>query len=204
MRWCLAVVLWVVCGFASAGEVFLIPADNPKPVYPRATYRAGIEGEVRVSHFVKADGSVSQVTAPTSAQPELAEAALSAVRQWRYKPWEVSAERPARIEVIAPMIFRLDDTPPVHANKPLKKVRCSDLSHMASRYMEYFWVDLPMFSWTRSYLTHSISPSQLSDKRRLELIAKLNKDAPSIIRRCNSHPSSRAVRFFPREVRELL
>ncbi|CAI8941398.1 periplasmic protein TonB [Pseudomonas sp. IT-P12] len=204
MRWFVAAVLWGVCGVVSAGEVFLIPADNPKPVYPRPTYRAGIEGEVRVSLFVNADGIVSQVTAPKDAQPELAEAALTAVRQWRYEPWAVSAERPARIEVIAPMIFRLDDTPPVHANQPLKKVRCADLSRMASRYMEYFWIDLPMFNWTRSYLTHSISPSQLSDEKRLELIAKLNRDVPSIIWRCNTQPSSRAVRFFPKEVRELL
>lgn len=204
MRWFAVFLVCVISSSVRAGEVFLIPADNPKPNYPRALYRAGIMGEVRVTLTVHADGSVSQVTVPEDALPELAEASRSAVSQWRFQPWEISSERPAQVEVVAPMVFRLDDTPPVHANETLKKVRCSDVSRGAQHYADYSWVDLPVFSWTRSYLTYSISSTMLPEERRLELIAKLNKEVPSIIRRCNTHPSSRFVRFLPREVRELL
>lgn len=203
MRWCVMLLLCVVFSGVRAAEVFLIPAENPKPSYPRSLYLAGVEGEVRISMVVHADGSVSQPSASKGAQPELAEAALDAIRQWRFQPWEVSSERPAQVDVVAPMVFRLGDTS-LHANETIKRVRCSDLSHAAKNYADFSWVELPFFHWTRSYLTHSLSPMQLPNARRLALIAKLNRDAPTIIRRCNSHPSSRAVRFFPREVRELL
>ena len=203
MRWCVMLLLYVVFSGVRAAEVFLIPAENPKPSYPRSLYLAGVEGEVRISMVVHADGSVSQPSASKGAQPELAEAALDAIRQWRFQPWEVSSERPAQIDVVAPMVFRLGDTP-LHANETIKKVRCWDLSHAAKNYADFSWVELPFFHWTRIYLTHSISPMQLPNDMRLALIAKLNRDAPTIIRRCNSHPSSRAVRFFPKEVRELL
>lgn len=128
MRWFLAAVLWGVRGVVSAGEVFLIPADNPKPVYPRALYLAGIEG----------------------------------------------------------------------------KVLCSDLSREAKNYSPNYWVDMSFFFWARSYLAHSITSGLMPRDKRLQLIAKLNRDVPSIIRRCNTHPTSRAVRFFPKQVRELL
>lgn len=178
MRWCVMLLLCGVFSGVRAAEVFLIPAENPRPSYPRSLYLAGVEGEVRISMVVHADGSVSQPSASKGAQP-------------------------AQVDVVAPMVFRLGDTS-LHANETIKKVRCSDLSHAAKNYADFSWVELPFFHWTRIYLTHSISPMQLSNDRRLALIAKLNRDAPTIIRRCNSHPSSRAVRFFPREVRELL
>ncbi|MHC8290041.1 energy transducer TonB [Pseudomonas sp. XS1P51] len=204
MRWFTLVVLCVMCSSVSAGAVFLIPADNPKPTYPRALYRAGITGEVRVSLIVHADGSVSKVVTPEDAHPELAEASRSAVSQWRFQPWEISIERPEQVDVVAPLVFRLDDTPPIHANEELKKLRCADVSRVAQHYADFSWVDLPVFSWTRSYLTHSISPTQLPEAKRLALIAKLNKSVPSIVRSCNTHSVSRFVRFLPKEIRELL
>lgn len=204
MRWFVAAVLWGVCGVVSAVEVFLIPADNPKPVYPRALYLAGIEGEVKVSMIVRADGSVSQVSASRDAHPELVEASVTAVRQWKFKPWEVSGERPAYVDVVAPMHFRLSSDVPFDANETIKKVLCSDLSREAKNYSQNYWVDMSFFFWVRSYLAHSITSGLMTRDKRLQLIAKLNRDVPSIIRRCNTHPTSRAVRFFPKEVRELL
>ncbi|WP_204124172.1 energy transducer TonB [Pseudomonas sp. 008] len=204
MRWFALVVLCVISSGVRAGAVFLIPTDNPKPTYPRALNRAGITGEVRVSLTVHADGSVSNVAVPKDAHPDLAEASQSAVSQWRFQPWEISGDRPAQIQVVAPMVFRLDDTPPIHANEELKKLRCSDVSRVAQHFSDFSWVDLPVFNWTRSYLTHSISPTQFPEEKRLALIAKLNKSAPSIVRSCNTHPTSRFVRFLPQDIRELL
>jgi protein TonB len=40
----------------------------------------------------------------------------------------------------------------------------------------------PVFNWTRNYLTHSLSPTQLPEEKRLALI----------------------VHFLPKEIRELL
>jgi hypothetical protein len=52
--------------------------------------------------------------------------------------------------------------------------------------------------------THSLSPTQLPEEKRLALIAKLNKSIPTIVMRCNSYPASRYVRFLPEEIRVLL
>lgn len=204
MRWFVLAFLYGISGSVCAGPVFLIPADNPKPSYPRALYRAGIMGEVRVSMIVHADGTVSQPAVQSDANPELAEASVSAVKQWRFQPWEISDDRPAQIEVVAPMVFKLDQTPPIHANEQLKKLRCSDVSRVAQHYSEFSWMDLPVFNWTRSYLTYSIAPTLLPEERRLALIAKLNKEVPSIVRRCNTSPTSRYVRFLPKDIRQLL
>lgn len=202
---CFVWALWVVLSIdVRAGEVFLIPENNPKPVYPVALYREGITGTSRVSFIAHADGSVSKVEASKDAHPELVEASRAAVSQWRYRPWEVSVERPAQIQVVAPMVFRLDDNLPIHANEELKKLSCGDVARSALQLAEFSWVDMPVFSWTRSYLTHSLSPTQLPEARRLELIAKLNKSVPSIVRRCNTHQASRYARFLPEEIRKLL
>ena len=91
MRWFACVLLLVVSVGCRAGEVFLIPENNPKPIYPAALFRAGITGEVRVRFTANADGSVSKVSILQSDHPDLAEATRSAIEQWRFKPW--TAER---------------------------------------------------------------------------------------------------------------
>ncbi|WP_320396570.1 energy transducer TonB [Pseudomonas sp. P8_241] len=187
-----------------AGEVFLIPENNPKPIYPMALHRAGITGMVRISMLVKADGSVSNAEIAQEAHPELAEASLAAVNQWRFKPWTITEDQPAQIIVVAPMEYRLDSDHPLHVNKELERVKCNAITRASLNIATSSWVDLPVFSWTRSYLTHSLSPTQLPEEKRLALIAKLNKSIPTIVMRCNSYPASRYVRFLPEEIRVLL
>lgn len=205
MRWFVLAFLFVVSSSVSAEAMFLIPADNPKPKYPLKLSRAGITGDVRVSFTVHADGSVSKVkAAPGKAHAELVDASLAAVNRWRFKPWDITSDRPPEIEIVAPMSFRLDSDIPIHANEELKQLTCGEVSKAAQHLADYSWVDMVVFRYTRGYLSHSFASAQLSDERRLALIAKLNKSIPSIIRRCNTHPATRYVRFLPEEIRELL
>ena len=204
MRWWACVFLLMVSVDVRAGEVFLIPENNPKPVYPVALYRAGVIGKVRVSLTVQADGSVSKVVILEDAHPELGEASVAAVSQWRFKPWKITEDQPAQVSVIAPMDFRLDSEHPFHVNKELERLKCSAIARASLNIATSSWVDLPVFRWTRSYLTHSLSPTQLPEEKRLALIAKLNASAHSIVQRCNVHPASRYVHFLPEEIRVLL
>ncbi|WP_085723762.1 energy transducer TonB [Pseudomonas sp. R37(2017)] len=204
MRWWVCVFLLMVSVDVRAGEVFLIPENNPKPVYPVALYRAGVIGKVRVSLTVQADGSVSKVVILEDAHPELGEASVAAVSQWRFKPWKITEDQPAQVSVIAPMDFRLDSEHPFHVNKELERLKCSAIARASLNIATSSWVDLPVFRWTRSYLTHSLSPTQLPEEKRLALIAKLNASAHSIVQRCNVHPASRYVHFLPEEIRVLL
>jgi len=57
------------------------------PVYPPTLKAAGIEGNVTLRVTIGKDGSVSDVE-NWAGDPQLAQAAIEAVRQWRYQPRE--------------------------------------------------------------------------------------------------------------------
>jgi TonB family protein len=79
---------------------------GPKPAYPEIARRAGIEGVVRLEVVVGRDGSVQDVRA-LSGHPLLVEAALAAVRQWRYRALEVEG-KPAIVITTVDVSFRLN------------------------------------------------------------------------------------------------
>jgi len=65
-----------------------------EPDYPEAARRAHIQGSVILDALIGANGRVQQVS-PVSGNPDLTEAALAAVRQWRYKPFTVDGKKVA-------------------------------------------------------------------------------------------------------------
>lgn len=68
------------------GEVELrMLVHRVKPKYPESAKKAGIKGTVRLQIIVDRDGRVIEVK-PLEGDPELAQAASDAVRQWRFKP----------------------------------------------------------------------------------------------------------------------
>jgi TonB family protein len=204
MRWFVCVLLLVVSVGVRAEEVFLIPENNPKPIYPQALLRAGITGDVRVGFAVNADGSVSKVRILQSDHPDLAEAVRVAIEQWRFKPWTVGGDKVAEQEVIAPMVFRLDLDTPIHTNQWLKQLRCRDLNEALVDFPEYAWVDSKVFDYTRAYLSNVFNKTQLQNEQRLALIAKLNKQVPKIVRDCRASPVRKYMSLLPEDIRKLL
>lgn len=75
------------------------------PVYPRMAVIARISGIVRLQGIIGKDGSIQQLQV-LSGPPLLINAALDAVRQWRYQPTLLNGEP---VEVISPIdvIFKL-------------------------------------------------------------------------------------------------
>ncbi|HEV2498185.1 MAG TPA: energy transducer TonB [Terriglobia bacterium] len=59
---------------------------NPTPVYPPLAKMARVQGEVRLSAVISKDGTIQDLKV-ISGHPLLIQAALSAVRQWRYEPY---------------------------------------------------------------------------------------------------------------------
>ena len=204
MRWFACVLLLVVTVGVRAEEVFLVPENNPKPIYPRALSRAGITGEVRVRFTANADGSVSKVSILQSDHPDLAEATRKAIAQWRFKPWTVDGNKPAEQDVTAPMVFRLDLDTPIHTNQWLKQLRCRDLNEALVDFPEYTWVDSKVFDYTRAYLSNVIYTMQLQNEQRLALIAKLNAQVPKIVRDCRASPVRKYMSLLPEDIRKLL
>lgn len=78
------------------------------PRYPESARRKGIQGITEIKIHVLSDGSVAEVVVARSAgHPELDEAALEAVKRWRFEPARRGAE-PVAIWALIPIRFRIE------------------------------------------------------------------------------------------------
>ncbi|MDE3179150.1 MAG: energy transducer TonB [Acidobacteriota bacterium] len=59
---------------------------QPTPVYPPLAKMARVQGQVRLSAVIAKDGTIQDLKV-ISGHPLLIQAALSAVREWRYEPY---------------------------------------------------------------------------------------------------------------------
>lgn len=73
-------------GMCGVSVPVIIPESKVVPVYPRKARKRKIEGRVVLRAIVSSDGSVRDAVMIESPSEELTEAAIAAVRQWRYKP----------------------------------------------------------------------------------------------------------------------
>ena len=69
--------------------------ENPRP-YPRVARQAGLGGRVTVRAVIAPDGSVESVEVFSSTNPLFNDAAVEAVRRWRYRPALMNG-RPVRV-----------------------------------------------------------------------------------------------------------
>ncbi len=87
----------------------LVSGDGP--VYPADARKNGLEGDVLVQYDVSADGRVVRARVVSSEPPELFDdAALAAVRSWRYVPARRGGKVVAVENVTSRVRFRLGDT----------------------------------------------------------------------------------------------
>jgi protein TonB len=75
------------------------------PQYPPEAGRARIEGTVVLMALIGRDGSVQDVHVQ-SGLPVLAQAAIEAVKQWRYKPYLLNGE-PVEVDTQITVTFSL-------------------------------------------------------------------------------------------------
>lgn len=82
--------------------------NNPRPAYPAMSRRLGEEGRVEVEVQVQADGLPSKVSLRrSSGYPRLDDAALEAIKRWKFIPAKRAGE-PVAASVIVPMPFVLE------------------------------------------------------------------------------------------------
>ena len=74
------------------------------PLYPHAAVLAHIFGAVQLHAFIGKDGTIQSLSV-VSGNPLLAQAALDAVRQWRYKPYMLNDEA-VEVETFITVNFR--------------------------------------------------------------------------------------------------
>jgi TonB family protein len=89
----------------SEGTTAPLITEKTPPKYPDATRDAGIQGTVVLKVVVAETGEVKEVSA-LSGDPLLAQAAVDAVKQWKYKPYTLDGT-PVEMETQATLTFRL-------------------------------------------------------------------------------------------------
>jgi protein TonB len=80
-----------------------------QPEYPLIAKNAHIQGVVELSAWISKEGTVERLTV-VSGHPLLINAAVQAVRQWRYKPYRLSGE-PFEVETEIFVTFSLFGKP---------------------------------------------------------------------------------------------
>lgn len=81
--------------------------DNPPPVYPRLSKRLNEVGNVGLMVFVDASGAPGKIDIQTSSGYErLDQAAIEAVRRWRFVPAK-QGDKPVAAWVLVPIYFSL-------------------------------------------------------------------------------------------------
>jgi len=78
------------------------------PEYPKKARKQHVEGTVRLHAIIAKDGSVQNLEV-LSGDPLLVDAALKAVRQWRYRPTQVNGS-PVEVDTTIDVIFALNKT----------------------------------------------------------------------------------------------
>lgn len=79
--------------------------NKVEPVYPQLARGARVQGQVVLTAIISKDGTIQDLRV-LSGHPLLVQAALDAVRQWRYKPYLLNGE-PVEVETTVTVIFSL-------------------------------------------------------------------------------------------------
>ena len=90
----------------SGGE----PLHRVAPIYPRQAREQRLEGKVVLGAMVMEDGRVSDLRV-MQGQPLLAQAAMEAVRTWRYRPYTLDG-KPVKRETTITLDFKLPSATP--------------------------------------------------------------------------------------------
>ena len=99
------------------------------PLYPAAMQANGMRGEVLVDFIVDREGRVRNAFAARSLNPSFDDAAVEAVRRWRFEPGRVG-ERPVNTRMQVPVVFELPGGRGPHEQKGKKP----DLSKLPEIY----------------------------------------------------------------------
>ena len=80
------------------------PIDTTTPVYPESLIDSGLDGVAKIKFTVNEKGLVEDADVLEATKPEFGEAALVALKQWRFKPATVDGE-PVSKKVSIPFQF---------------------------------------------------------------------------------------------------
>lgn len=86
------------------------PFEWITPNYPKRARKAGVQGDVVLTLNIDANGSVTAASV-VSGNPELVEAAVKAVRKWKYVPYDLNGA-PVAVTTKVLVRFSISETKP--------------------------------------------------------------------------------------------
>lgn len=81
-----------------------VPLLCPEPEYPASLAKSRVDGKVTIRTHIGTNGSIRDPVLESASQPAFGEAALAAVRMWRFLP-RIENRRPVEAEVEIPITF---------------------------------------------------------------------------------------------------
>lgn len=107
------------CAASASGGQILAPRKirNMNPVYPAALRGTGTGGTVLMEGRIGLDGYVGDIRIIGDAHPELAQAAIAAVREWRYTQTLLNCQ-PVEVTMTITTNFKEMPPPPPPAPRP--------------------------------------------------------------------------------------
>ncbi|MFQ6574834.1 energy transducer TonB [Pseudomonas sp. UM16] len=209
MKW-FAALLVMVAGIAHA-DIKLEFVEKTIPIYPAELSKAAITGSVKVSFQAQADGTVTDVKIVNSSDPAFANAALKAVKQWRFQPWTVSKENPATLEVRTDLHFRLNDKKEwwaLYDRARLVVMSCKQFNEEVAQYrkndpgrsLEH--MDTTLLSVRM--MSNFSGDEAISYKESRATTESFEKALPRIIKQCKTYPGVDFVDVWPAYLRERL
>jgi protein TonB len=97
---------------ASATEAFDVrptPVKTPPPEYPNNLKREGVSGMVAVKADIDETGAVINCSVSKSSNTGFNEAAITAVKTWKFKPAQKDGA-PVKISLVIPIKFNYEES----------------------------------------------------------------------------------------------
>jgi len=91
-----------------AFDVKPVPIKTPPPDYPSDLKREGVSGVVAVKVLIDETGSITECAVVKSTDARFDDAALKAVKKWKFKPAQKDGA-PVAIKIIVPIQFQLNE-----------------------------------------------------------------------------------------------
>ena len=205
------VLLMVFSVTAWASDVLLVPVFTPKPQFPAALLKERYTGKVFAHITIGNTGYLRAMHLIESSHESFSEAAIKAMGQWRFEPWEVKEGRPEELGITLPIIFGAEGIKPFSAEITVglgnttcaylnNEVRMSkkDYPHAPLSEVDVFW-------YHRYYLGSSyIAYRAPENETRMALYAALQKAIPSVVKGCQGNKGGLYSDYLPSELRNVL
>lgn len=180
----------------------------PKPLYPsNLTFT---QGHARIGLNIHNDGTVSDVSAQRH-QAGVCAAAVAAATLWRFKPWTVTADRPAVLDAQNDMIFtpeapRKETTQLTFTQTTYQS--CSALTEEVSQFRRDHparpLIAMKSFAITRVAVMFPALSGKSDYNEGLTRADELENALPEIVRKCQAHPKATYADYLPRNLKRYL